>query len=228
MPQLLVRTLPLLAKLPNFWNHQVRKSGNIESEMPYRNEWIDVHNRDEDTEGCPCLCASVKRGLRVMRSPGHTIKLLGSAQQPHFRSLIPPGGVSSGYLTSTRVQKHAGRAQCLESKANLQSQSQTQPWAKAGTTAPPFDLFSETLEPTVASFIIPKPAFQPSWCKELPLNSSGSLHQGPMYVLHTLRQSNNSNSDHFHFPSWAWSLRTNQKTVFKIFLATWNLQMVKR
>lgn len=84
-------------------------------------------NRDEDTEGCPFLCASVKRGLRVMRSPGHTIKLLGSAQQPHFRSLIPPGGVSSGYLTSTRVQKHAGRARCLESKANLQSQSQTQP-----------------------------------------------------------------------------------------------------
>lgn len=51
-------------------------------------------NRDEDTEGtwkgCPFLCASVKRGLRVMWSPGPTVKFLGSAQQPHFCSLIPP------------------------------------------------------------------------------------------------------------------------------------------
>lgn len=77
-------------------------------------------NRDEGTEGtwkgCPFLCASVKRGLRAMWSPEHRVKLLGSAQQPHFRSVIPPGGVSSGYLTSTGVQKSAGRTQRLESK----------------------------------------------------------------------------------------------------------------
>lgn len=88
-------------------------------------------NRDEDPEGtwkgCSFLCASVKRGLGVMWSPGHTVKFLGSAQQPHFCSLIPPTRRWKLRIPDFHRGTEVRRENTVSRVCVLQSQSQTQP-----------------------------------------------------------------------------------------------------